>query len=184
MMKISVRYKKTTLKDIKKFYKSMIENQPSLQDSIINDLKEVGLLEINNSISSDAYKASEPLAVVNEENRIGIRGEQAFYDEYGTGTMGAENPHPEKDNAPIPLNPYNSGKTIRASKTKGKIPLNDGLEGAIYEGELYWSFMFNGKKIYTKGRPAGMHIYKAKQKIKESKKNIIEKRVGEFLSKR
>lgn len=180
-MRISISFGKTSIKDVIKKYKGISENIDELADTIIEDLKKVGLKEISSSLGNSQYITSEPLSIVDEKRAIGIRGAQAIYDEYGTGTMGAMNPHPEK---PSGLNAYNSGATIRMN-TKGRsVKKNDGLGGSIAPNTLYWTFRLNGEKIYTQGRPAGMHVFKAKKEIRENMQSIIKKRVGEYLSKR
>lgn len=180
-MKINLSFSKYSIADIIKRYNNISDNIEELQQNIIDDLKEIGLKEIKSSISGSSYISSEPISVVDEKKAIGIRGAQAIYDEYGTGTMGALTPHPEK---PSSLNAYNSGATIRANSRDYAISKNDGLGGSIPPNTLYWTFYMNGRKIYTQGRPAGMHVYKAKKEIKNNLQNIIKKRVGEYLSKR
>lgn len=181
MMKIKISFAKTSIKDMIKKYKSISENVEELQQNIIDDLKEIGLKEIRNSLSSSSYTASEPVSVVEKKKAIGIQGVQAIYDEYGTGTIGGLNPHPKK---PSSLKPYNSGSTIRNNWKNEAILKNDGMGGTIPPNTLYWTFKFNGQKIYTQGRPAGMHVYKAKKEVKSNLQNIVKKRVGEYLSKR
>lgn len=177
---------KTNIKDIRRKYEDLFDKSrlEELQDNIFTDFKKEGLQEIRNSVGSSNYEDSEPLNIIERDNAIGIEGTQAIYDEYGTGTLGEHTPHPEKDSASIPLNDYNSGSTIRENTginvagndvteaTKQGIPLNG----------LYWTYEHEGKKIYTQGRPAGMHVYKAKNRIKAKMKEIIKKRVGELLS--
>lgn len=180
-MKIKISFGKTTISDIIKRYKNIGENIDELEQSIIDEMKDIGLKEIKSSIGSSAYKVAEPLALVEEKKAIGIRGSQAIYEEYGTGTIGALNPHPEK---PGGLNDYNSGKTIRTNQKGYSINKNDGLGGSIPPNTLYWTYYLNGEKIYTQGRPAGTHVYKAKRKIKDNLNDIVKKRVGEYLSKR
>ena len=180
-MKIRISFGKTSIADMIKLYKNIAENTDELKENIIDDLKRIGLKEINNSIGSSKYEASEPIAVIEEKNAIGIKGTQAVYDEYGTGTIGGLNPHPEK---PSFLNAYNSGSTIRPNEKGKAIRKNDGLGGMIPPNTLYWTFHYKDKKIYTQGRPAGMHVYKAKKQIKENLEDIVKKRVGEYLSKR
>lgn len=185
MMRISL---KTNIKDIRKKYTNLFSksNLDELENNIFKDLKQEGLQEIRTSVGSSNYEDTEPLNIIERDNAIGIEGTQAIYDEYGTGTMGEHTPHPEKDSASIPLNDYNSGSTIRENTginavgndvteaTKQGIPLNG----------LYWTYEHEGKKIYTQGRPAGMHVYKAKTRIKAKLKEVIKKRVGELLSNR
>lgn len=179
-MKISISFGKTSINDIIKKYKNIGKNIDELKEVIIQDMKDVGLREINSSIGSSEYKTAEPLMVVEEKTAIGIRGSQAIYDEYGTGTIGANNPHPEKLSS---LNDYNSGSTIRPNKRGYNIDANDGSGKTIPQGGLYWTYRLNGEKIYTQGRPAGMHVYKAKRKIRNDLNDIVKKRVGEYLSK-
>lgn len=178
-MNFKIVFKKTTISELKKKYQYIAENVDKLEETIIKDLKEIGLKEIQNSLSNSNFEASEPINILEEEKAIGIQGTQTFYEEYGTGTIGENNPHPEKGSAPIPLDDYNSGKTIRVNS---KNTSNASKEGIPLNG-LYWTYKFEGKKIYTQGRPAGMHIYKAKSKIKSQMDKIIKKRVGEYISK-
>lgn len=154
---------------------------------VLDELTKVAENEISSSVSSSDYESSEPVQVFNKGKRkirrVGISGSQAIYDEFGTGTVGQHNPHPEKGN--YDLNDYNSGETIRANTginvtgdnvteaTKQGIPLNG----------LYWTYKYNGKKIYTQGRPAGMHVYKGHNKVKQVMKKLIDDKVGDVLSK-
>lgn len=148
---------------------------------VLDELTKTAENEISNSISASNYESSEPIEVLNEgkrkKRRVGISGSQSIYDEFGTGTVGANNPHPEKGN--YNLNDYNSGKTIRPNSRKDTeaskqgIPLNG----------LYWTYKYNGKKIYTQGRPAGMHVYKGHNKVKQVMKKLINDKVGDVLSK-
>lgn len=178
-MRFRIEFKKATIPELKKKYEYISKHTDELQEIIIKDLKEIGLREIQDSLSGSNFEASEPIGVIDEDRSIGIKGSQALYDEYGTGTVGANNPHPEKGSAPIALNEYNSGKTIRPNKSK----TSNASENGIPLNGLYWTYKFEGRKIYTQGRPAGMHIYKAKTKIKNQMDKIIKKRVGEYISK-
>lgn len=182
-MRFRIEFKKTTIPELKKKYEYISSHVGELEEAIIKDLKEIGLREISDSLSGSNFEASEPISIIDEDRSIGIKGKQALYDEYGTGTVGGLNPHPEKGLAPIPLDAYNSGKTIRMNKREKSVKKNDGTGGDIPPNTLYWTYKFEGKKIYTQGRPAGMHIYKAKTKIRNEMDKIIEKRVGEYISK-
>lgn len=172
-----------TQKDIKKLIgnlKDFKEKAQPILNSALEELRDIGVAEIESSLNGSDFSASEPVSVLNEKDgnryRIGIKGAQALYEEYGTGTVGAMNPHPQKDAS---LNPYNSGKTIRINSnpkgvaTKNGIPLNT----------LYWTYKYNGTTIYTQGRPAGAHVFKASRKIRQNSKKIIKEKVGEALSK-
>lgn len=173
----------TFIKNLRAFKKNIKVAETEILDELSNEAEST----IQGSVSSSNYEDCEPITVIKEgkgkKRRVGISGTQAIYDEFGTGTVGQHNPHPEKGN--YDLNDYNSGETIRANTginitgdnvteaTKQGIPLNG----------LYWTYKYNGKKIYTQGRPAGMHVYKGHNKVKQVMKKLIDDKVGEVLSK-
>ena len=178
-MKFTIKFEKTDLKDLKKKYEYILNNQNKLQQSIIDELKRIGYEEIENSLGNSNYESSDPTVAFNEKDAIGIRGSQSLYDEYGTGTVGEENPHPNKDETTLELKGYNTGSTIRRNKSQDSTASTKGIP----VNGLYWTYKIGGQKIYTQGRPAGMHVYKAKNRIKQEIKNVMKKKVGEFLSK-
>lgn len=149
----------------------------TIKKEIITELKEEGYKEIQSSLSNSEYQPNDETIAIMKDNCIGISGTQALYDEYGTGTLGAEDGHPDK--VGMGLNPYNSGKTIRTNKSDDTNASKNGIPA----GEKYWTYMYNGEKIYTMGRPSGKHVYKAQLKIKDKMKEITSKKVGEILSK-
>lgn len=75
--------------------------------------------------------------------RIVVDGPQVIYDEFGTGTKGASNPHPAKGS--YNLEPYNSGFTIQTDKN----------------GQKYWVYYSDNdnKFVASHGVPAGCFIY-------------------------
>ena len=184
MAEIKINLSQKSIKEAIKKLKSFKENSKTLEDKILEDIAKEGLEEINSSLANSNFEFSERVTAFSRvENRrveIGIQGNQAIYEEYGTGTVGGLHPHPKKDSS---LNPYNSGETIRMNLKKTSIPKNDGSNGVIPPNTLYWTYKYNGEKIYTQGRPAGAHVYKASQRIKKDIHKIIEKRLGEELSK-
>ena len=58
---------------------------------------------------NDDYKVFKEKT--NDGYKVGARGSQVLYDEFGTGTEGLNAPHELKNN--FNLDEYNSGKTIR-----------------------------------------------------------------------
>ena len=164
MAEMKVNLSQKSIKEAIQKLKSFKENSKSLEEKILNDIAEEGLDEINSSLSNSDFEFSERVnafsRVENGKAEIGIQGNQAIYEDSS-------------------LNPYNSGKTIRENK---RIDSNASSEG-IPVGGLYWTYKYNGEKIYTQGRPAGAHVYKASQRIKKNAKKIIIKRLGEELSK-
>lgn len=180
MAEIKINLSQKSIKEAIKKLKSFKENSKTLEDKILEDIAKEGLEEINSSLANSNFEFSERVTAFSrvEKGRaeIGIQGNQAIYEEYGTGTVGANNPHPDK---PSSLNPYNSGKTIRENSRM----TSNASQNGIPVGGLYWTYKYNGEKIYTQGRPAGAHVYKASQRIKKDIHKIIEKRLGEELSK-
>lgn len=156
------------IKKLRTLKKDMVTSKNKVQE----DLIEIGYKEISNNISNSEYINSEPSTSFKEKNKTGMRGSQAVYDEFGTGTLGARNPHDKKND--FNLNAYNSGRTIRVNKGNAK---------SIPKGELYWTYKYNNEIIFTQGRPAGMQVYKASKVVRNKIKEICKKRVGEALSK-
>lgn len=178
---IKVDITKGELKDLIKNLKKFGKDADKVRKSIEEELKKEAKSKIQDSLSGSAYQAENPTSYFETEDKIGITGTQAVYDEYGTGTLGANSPHPEKAEG---LKGYNTGPTIRTNAgfnesgaittaSKKGIPLNG----------MYWTYYNNGEKIYTQGRPAGMHVYKGQKAIRSKFKKVSEKKVGEWLSK-
>ncbi len=147
-------------------------------NNIANDVAKFGQSEIMKNYNKSTFKTNEAMNIYKEGSQniydIGMRGKQAIYEEYGTGTEGEANSHPLKDISG--LNPYNSGKTIRkASEAVSQLT-------AIPQGELYWTYKDeNGKIQYTTGVPAGKEVYNALKSIKNEIPKIVEKDLGDLI---
>lgn len=125
----------------------------------VDETAEYGLKQIQKNYNDFPYTPMSPIDFYKtgskKEKQVGMRGEQALYTEFGTGTEGALDPHPQKQD--FGLNAYNSGRTIRrATRDVYEITM-------IPEGELYWTYKDpeSGKIIYTQGVPAGKQVYLA-----------------------
>lgn len=106
-----------------------------------------------------------------------ITGPSVTYEEFGTGDVGAKNPHPNKGE--YGLRPYNSGPTIRSTeKLTPEYQAEKGLENG-----LYWTYKKNGEKVYTQGIPAGRFMYNASIWLKDNHKKIVKQKVDDVLSK-
>ena len=144
----------------------------------IEDLAKLGKQEAENNYNSKPYQASTGMNFgINNEglNRkeVYMSGPQAIYEEFGTGTEGENNPHPEKDGKG--LNDYNSGPTIRPAK-KALYTTRDHKK--IGEGELYWTYVDeSGKVIYTQGIPAGKEMYDSMKTVVKKAPQIIEEEI-------
>lgn len=103
---------------------------------------------------------------------ITMQGENAVYDEFGTGEQGADHPHPLKNN--FNLNPYNSGPTIFYNQ---------------FAGRYQWFYRpMAGRPYFTKhgateGIPAGKQMYETAQTLKKEKYKIASSIVNEYLEK-
>lgn len=147
---------------------------------ITKELAEYGLKEMKNIYDSFGYLSfgNEPNSFFIEDTPDGgknvvMQGLQAIYEEFGTGTLGEQNPHPIKSE--FNLNDYNSGRTIRRAR-KSDVK-NASLQGAnIPEGGLFWTYKNNvGDTIYTQGTPAQKEGFDSMNKTIEKSKSIIQK---------
>lgn len=151
-------------------------------EEIVKELSEMGLQEIQSNYAATPYKDGNDdvnffITGTEKKKKVGATGSQVLYNEFGTGTEGANNPHPEKGN--FGLNAYNSGKTIRANNNANSPASRLGIP----TGGLYWTYMDGSVKKYTQGIPAGKQVYLAAKKIQKEKNKVVKKVVGEALSK-
>ena len=161
MKNINIPLTKQGIQNFKNKIDNLISEIPKVNEEILSELASLGQNEIEKN--NNGYK-------------VGARGSQVLYDEFGTGTEGLNKPHELKNN--FNLNEYNSGKTIR------KASINIKPETGILPGELYWTYKNkNGETIYTQGIPAGKEVFNAEQTVKKEKAKIIKRKVGEVLSK-
>ena len=145
--------------------------------NIANDLAEYGHKKMQ-EIYQEAQQQYQDMSSMDftitgseTEKTISMIGEQALYDEFGTGTRGAENPHPAKSE--FGLNDYNSGPTIRAAKTE--------ING-IKPGDLYWTYKDEAGEVhFTQGIPAQKEGYDSLKAMKQKAPEIIRKRMEETL---
>lgn len=151
-----------------------------ISDKLTDDIAEMGLEEMQKNYSSSQYQPSDGMGFAKtgsaKEKKISMIGTQAIYHEFGTGTMGEQSPHPQKDL--FALNPYNSGRTIRrnnkanSTATQLGIPMN----------ALYWTYADeNGWIHYTQGIPAQKIVFNANKTIKEKLPELCKKAVEEVL---
>lgn len=102
--------------------------------------------EFINSLEHDHQKRNGTIIYAEPSGEgyiIVVEGPQVIYDEFGTGTEGASNPHPARGN--YNLEPYNSGFYIKTSK----------------DGKKYWIYYSDDidRYVTSHGVPAGCFIY-------------------------
>lgn len=167
---------------LKKINKLNTELQKA-NTKIVDKLADYTLSEIQNNFSATDYQdGNEDVSFFKRgsENKVsvGTMGSQVLYDEFGTGTAGANDGHEMKGD--FPLKPYNSGRTIRTNKSDESSATANGIP----IGGLYWTYKDkNGQKRYTQGIPAGKQVFNASISLENEKTKIIKQEVSEVLSK-
>ena len=102
---------------------------------------------------------------VDDGYMIVVDGPQVIYDEFGTGTKGASNPHPAKSN--YNLEPYNSGFYIQTNKS----------------GQKYWIYYSEDidRYVTSHGVPAGCFVYNSIMFVAESLTDILYQEGNEMV---
>lgn len=165
------------LKKIKNLKKELSE----ADERIVKKLSDYTEQEIENNLSNTEFKDGNNDVHVfkeidNKKAKIGMRGSQVLYDEFGTGTQGEQSPHPIKEN--FGLAGYNTGRKIRRASVK----VNE--RTGIPIGSKYWTYKNKaGETIYTTGIPAGKQVFNAAQSLKNKKMEIVKQEVSDVLSK-
>lgn len=150
---------------------------------IVDKLADYTLSEIQNNFSTTDYQdGNEDVSFFKRGTKnkitVGTMGSQVLYDEFGTGTAGANDGHEMKGD--FPLKPYNSGRTIRTNKNDASSATANGIP----VGELYWTYKDkNGEKKYTQGIPAGKQVLDAAIALEKKKTQIIKQEMSDVLSK-
>lgn len=107
-----------------------------------------------------------------DKGEIGLKGNSAVYDEFGTGTEGQNNPHPMKNN--FGLNPYNSGPNIFYNQ---------------FANAYQWYYRRMAGKPYftetglTQGIPAGKQMYNTSIYLHKTKKDVMQKLFASAIKK-
>ena len=146
--------------------------------NILDDLSEKALSEIQKNYTNSEYEPGEIMDFTKvgteTDKTVSMSGPQAIYSEFGTGTRGGLHPHPMKNN--FKLNPYNSGRTIRAATSKVT------EKSGIPAGTLYWTYKDpTGEIQYTQGIPAQMQVYKAGKTVINEMPAIVTKNLREVF---
>lgn len=152
--------------------------------TILDDLAATGLEEMKHTYNSQPYQIENDsqmnfsITQGRKKRTITMEGSQAVYREFGTGTMGQQNPHPIKGE--FALDDYNSHVTPKG--TIRYATKKDNAISGIPVGELFWTYKDEkGQTHYTQGVPAGKEGYNASRKIRKDAAKIIRKRIKEAL---
>lgn len=173
----------STINSIIKKLTKLKSTYSKIQEEVLDEIAEYAKEQIEKNYQSSEFQEENldrKTEIKKQKKRriVATTGSQILYTEFGTGTIGASHPHPEKGK--YQLNDYNSGETIRPNKSKDS---NASKEGIPLDG-LYWTYKDkNGDKVYTQGIPAGMQIYRAEHDTKLKAKIIAKRKVADVLSK-
>ena len=181
MKKIKVPLSVSGLKELQAKINELNTDLKKSCDNITKELSDIAQKEIQKNYSASYYTdgnddCEQFKEKIEDGYKVGVKGSQVLYREFGTGTEGLNKPHPMKNN--FNLNDYNSGKKIREAK------ITTNINKGVLLGEKYWTYKnSNGEIIVTQGIPAGKEVFDASLILKKEKQNIIKKEVGGILSK-
>lgn len=181
MKVINVKLSNQDLNDLLKKINNLKSNLKESETKIKNNLADYAKNEIDNNISSTQFKDGNDdvkTFIENHDNKVkvGMRGSQVLYDEFGTGTQGESNPHPLKNN--FGLAGYNTGRKIR----KASVKVNE--KTGIPIGTKYWTYKNKqGETVFTTGIPAGKQVFNAAMSLRNKKMQIVKQEVSDALSK-
>lgn len=189
MKKIKVELSTNGIKDLLNKINKLKSDLNNIDEEIVDDMAKFTEQQISKNISTTAYKdGNEDITTfIDKKDKkrviVGMKGTQAVYNEFGTGTIGENSPHENRNKAKGNLNWYNTGVTIRTNvNPNGSASLN--TENPIPLNGLYWTYIDrNGIKHYTQGIPAGKQVFNASISLRDKKKDIIKKKVSDALSK-
>jgi len=149
---------------------------------IVNELVDEGTFiatQLNASAPKSGLVDNDIIPVHSKVSRNGkakgsitMQGENAVYDEFGTGDQGAENPHPVKGK--FGLNPYNSGPMIFYNQLTGR--------HQWYYRPMAGKPYFTSDGI-TEGIPSGKQMYTTAKELKKKKNKITKTILKDMLGK-
>lgn len=159
---------------------SIASKLDSIGNKLTDNIAEYGLEEMQKEYNNSQYQPEDGMGFSKtgsaNEKKISMIGTQAIYHEFGTGTMGEQSPHPQKNS--FNLKGYNSGRTIRRNNKEGNIASQLGIP----TNGLYWTYKDeNGWVHYTQGIPAQKIVFNANKSIKEKLPELCKKAVEEVL---
>lgn len=183
MINKNVDLDKNGLLNLQKEISKMGSKMKIAQKQICKELSEYGVKKMQEIYDNYELFGNYPSTIYTEgtdtEKKIIMRGPQAIYDEFGTGTLGEQNPHPIKSE--FNLTEYNSGRTIRPARG---VDVDEALKQGtqIPEGGLFWTYRNAvGDKIYTQGTPAQKEGYDSMMLTKSKSPQIIKRIMKEVV---
>ena len=115
MKEIRVPLSVKNLKELTKKLETFKKDIKKSKEEITKDLIDIADEEIRKGYASSPYEGyEEQNSFKKTKNKVSVSGTDVIYREFGTGTQGAMDAHPIKDE--FSLKAYNSGRTIRTAK--------------------------------------------------------------------
>lgn len=145
---------------------------------IVDKLVDAGVakaIELNAAAPRSGTSANTIYGEYSKENKGGrviMKGDDAVYDEFGTGEEGKSDPHPIKGN--FPLNDYNSGPVV----SKNINPET---------GRHFWYYTpmagrpYFRQDGYTEGIPSGKQMYNTLQYLRKEIRTVATKELNDAL---
>lgn len=166
---------KDAIRDVKNLKKFVEGANQDIVRELVDIGQEVGQIYNSAAANSGPTKSTVIGKVTENSNKgyVALVGKNAVYDEFGTGEVGAQYPHPRKDSVNRPLNPYSSGPIVSQNINK--------------YGRHYWFYKpmagtdWVRSTGYTEGIPAGKQMYNTAKIIREIKKSVIEKHLNNVI---
>ena len=186
-MKKKINLDSKGLNQLQKEIEKMEQRTKEAAKQLAKELSEYGLKQMEETYSNFPLHGSQPntfyIEGTDNKKDIVMKGTQAIYDEFGTGTQGAMQPHPIKNE--FNLDEYNShvipNGTIRHATARDVMRAADRGEH-IALGELFWTYKDDdGVKHYTTGTPAQKEVYNSLMSTIDKAPEIIHKVMKEVV---
>lgn len=158
--------------------------------SIIDKLVDIGVekaRDLNNSaprsgLNENTIDGEKAKLVGNKySGSVYMTGDDAIFDEFGTGEEGASDPHPLSGTLQFSIPPYSG--YITGPYVSTHVNPKNGRHYWYYspmDGRPYFTFPDEGKG-YTEGIPSGKQMYNTLQYLRQEEKAIAKSVIGEAL---
>ena len=169
----------TKVDDLKKRFEGLSKDlKVTVPGRIVDDICDAGVDKAN-ELNDDAPRSGVDGVTIKKQKDKGVdnhglivmSGNDAVYDEFGTGEEGASDPHPMKSE--FGLNPYNSGPFVSTHID------DNGRHYWFYSDMEGMPYFYEGGLTY--GIPSGKQMYNTLQYVRQIKGEIISKHINESL---
>lgn len=162
---------------------TLSSNINKLKTEIPKEIAEEGLKHLNSLYAkkpstNDTDDINTSIQEYDGGCNIISQGKDVLYEEFGTGDVGKQSPHENKDKM-SGLKGYNTGPTIRPFN-----PNNPALKAHGITSGKYWTYEKDGEIQYTQGIPAGKQMFDTSDYLRSGViKTIMKEKASDVLSK-